>query len=199
MGKKRRPQGKPQEMSLEEFNKKANTGVTTNPARVADESAWLGIDISQKKDPDEQAKLFKKVLVDPAQQKPATDTTNQAAASDVANAHSQLINANKQFADFASVSETTAVLEKKQNKSHANTKLTTNKSEAQKVNQEEEKQAPASVAPRKPAPKDDEWNQVKTKQEEKEAKREAAIYKVPPNRPNAGKQKNTPVQSQNSK
>ena len=95
MGKKRRPQGKPQEMSLEEFNKKANTGVTTNPARVADESAWLGIDISQKKDPDEQAKLFKKVLVDPARQKPAGDTTNQAAASDVANAHSQLNNANK--------------------------------------------------------------------------------------------------------
>ena len=199
MGKKRRPQGKPQEMSLEEFNKKANTGVTTNPARVADESAWLGVDISQKKDPDEQAKLFKKVLVDPAQQKPTADTTNQAAASDVANAQSQLKNANKQFADFASVSETTVVLEKKQNKKQTNTTLTTNKTEAQKANKEEEKQAPASVAQRKPAAKDDEWNQVKTKQEEKEAKREAAIYKVPPNRPNAGKQKNTPVQSQNSK
>ena len=64
MGKKRYPKGKPQEMSLEEFNKKANTGVTVNPARVADDSAWAGVDLSMNKDPNQQAKLFKKVIVE---------------------------------------------------------------------------------------------------------------------------------------
>ena len=64
MGKKRHPKGKPQEMSLEEFNKKANMGVTVNPARVADDSAWAGVDLSMSKDPNQQAKLFKKMVVE---------------------------------------------------------------------------------------------------------------------------------------
>ena len=51
MGKKRRPQGKPQEMSLAEFNQK--TPVDMSIPRVGDinDPQWDRIDLSKNKDP----------------------------------------------------------------------------------------------------------------------------------------------------
>lgn len=65
MGKKKRPQGKPQEMSLAEFNQK--TPVDMSIPRIAniDDPKWSSVDLSKSKDPQQQAKLFVKKIVEP--------------------------------------------------------------------------------------------------------------------------------------
>ena len=63
MGKKRRPQGKPQEMSLAEFNQKTPVNMSI-PRTGDDNDPQRGkIDLSQSKDPQQQAKLFTKKVV----------------------------------------------------------------------------------------------------------------------------------------
>ena len=68
MGKKKRPQGKPQEMTLAEFNKQ--TPVNMAIPRVGDinDPQWNKVDLNMFKDPNQQAKMFKKVV---AENKPA--------------------------------------------------------------------------------------------------------------------------------
>ena len=73
MGKKKRPQGKPQEMSLAEFNKKTPVNMALPRGGGTSEIPWDRVDLNMCKDPAEQAKMFKRIVVE--EKSAATEST----------------------------------------------------------------------------------------------------------------------------
>ena len=57
MGKKKRPQGKPETMSLAEFTQKAPVNTAIRQASNNADSQWDRLDLNMNKDPAKQAKL----------------------------------------------------------------------------------------------------------------------------------------------
>ena len=68
MGKKKRPQGKPEQMTLAEFNKQAPVNMSIPRGGGISGTQWDRMDLNMSKDPEKQAKMFKKVI---AEDKPA--------------------------------------------------------------------------------------------------------------------------------
>ena len=84
-------------MTLAEFNKKTPVNMAIPRTGDINDPKWNTVDLSKSKNPQQQAKLFTKKMVDPSA---SVEQISQISAQSAAASH------QNNFGDFASVSET---------------------------------------------------------------------------------------------